>query len=205
MCNGQGTFGFKCLKCNKFTYRFGNETSSNLQQKHLCSDLKICNCCKERKEPNHLCKLSKEALKQSETKLAFITFEHFDNSSENCIQCEQGRNKTQNFCNKHKSISENLDQPLMVIIYYEEKTRGVFTKYELNNFERPQITKSENILVYNYAEELVTSNVPNATKKKKIIQDFKTNFEKLQSKQTLSLTDVLLQLILNCNFYTKCT
>ena len=197
MCNGKGTFGFKCLTCNKFTYRSGNHELS-LKDRHKCNEFKKCNFCTEIKDDNHLCKLTKEIVRQNEMKLAFIGIENIDNSSENCLQCMNERTVTQLLCDKHKNVTENNEDPLLVMIYYEENEKGLFSKYELNNFEdTPRIIKTSNILSHNYCE-VIPQNIFSKAKSpiRKTTQDFISNYEKLQVKETVKLSDLLLQLII---------
>ena len=197
MCNGKGTFGFKCLTCNKFTYRGGNQNGNDVKLKHKCNEQKKCIFCHETQEENHLCKLTKEVLRQFNTKLAFIGMEHVDNSSENCVQCMILRKGTELFCDKHQYKSVNSDEPLLVTIYYEENKKGSFSKYEINNIEHPpKTTKLENILSFYYSEDEL-SNSSTKKNKKNYTQDFMTNWEKLQLKETILISDLLLQLIMS--------
>ena len=81
-CNGQGNFGYKCLKCNKFTYRSGKMNGKKLQASHMCGEVKSCPYCRQTKNDNHQCPLRKEVITKNWPKLAFIGMEHFENCSE---------------------------------------------------------------------------------------------------------------------------
>jgi len=85
ICSGQGTFGFKCLKCNTFTYRYGCLNGSDLKTHHICGELKQCKFCRKEKETDHLCKLKNESCPRLWPKLAFINFEHFPDV---CVECK---------------------------------------------------------------------------------------------------------------------
>ncbi len=86
-CYGIGSFGWKCLKCNKFTYRFGKENSNILKIQHNC-DVKHCKWCHEKIiEENHLCKLKKEHYPSSDPQLAFIGLEHSNSYEGKCTKC----------------------------------------------------------------------------------------------------------------------
>ena len=198
ICKGQGTFGYKCLKCNKFTYRYSDQNTKILKEKHICEALKHCKYCREAQEPNHLCKLKKEICTQVWPKLAFITMEYFDNSSENCLDCETLRKDQQNIllCPSHQTNSENEDEPILALIYCEEEVgSGTFSKYEFQNFDDLTVTKSDKILSFPYSQ-MLSSDILKNSKSHKISQDFKTNIKNLQDKQKCDLlTDKLFQLI----------
>jgi hypothetical protein len=78
-CSGKGTFGYKCLKCNKFTYRYGKMNGNLLKENHSCTDLKCCNFCRQPKEENHQCKMKTETIDSNWPKLAFIGMQHLTN------------------------------------------------------------------------------------------------------------------------------
>jgi hypothetical protein len=199
ICNGQGTFGFKCLKCNKFTYRYGNKNGQILKDEHVCESLKLCPFCRESQELNHLCKLKKESDVQVWPKLAFIAMEYFDNSSENCNECLNLRTAKNNklFCSSHKNETESDDEPILATIFYEENERGCFEKYQFDNFENVKMTKSNKILEFNY-------NKVNAKPKTNVSTHKKTNpkselvcnLKKLNEKDTYLMSDKILQLIM---------
>ena len=75
LCNGKGSFGFRCLQCFKFTYRYGTHSSTTLKEIHQCGETKICKICFQgvQSEEDHLCKLKKEYISNKWPRLAFIT------------------------------------------------------------------------------------------------------------------------------------
>ena len=175
-CNGQGTFGYKCLKCNKFMYRHGKMNGKNLKLNHYCGELKSCPYCRELKDINHQCKLKKEVFAKNWPKLAFIGMEHFENLTEN--------------------NTENND-PVIAIIYAEEDSFGNFTKYEFHNFQDHSIvSKTPSYFMYTYLPEYcknIAFNSQGIQRKTKITQDFKTNYNSLQNSHQQNLMDNLLQ------------
>jgi hypothetical protein len=190
-CSGKGTFGYKCLKCNKFTYRYGSVNGSDLKNNHKCVDLKRCVHCHEFQEKEHLCRLKKENIVKKSTNLAFIGIEHFDNSVGNCKECIE---KDNTFCEKHDKPSENLDDPVLIVVYKLEANDS-FTKYELSYFEtEPKIVVTKDLFSYDVKK---INNELKITSKNKITQDFKTNYENLQKKNCFLLTDAFLQLIIS--------
>ena len=180
-----------------------------LKEKHCCTDLKCCNFCRQPKEQNHQCKMKVENVENIWPKLAFLGMQHFDNSSENCLQCFEMRSENTLFCSEHKNLQDDFfdtNEPILTIIYAEENTKGTFTKYELNNFaNNPVLLKSENVISYDYVIHSQLSNNNNlqknkSSRKSKITQDFKTNYQSMQNENALSLMDMLLQLITSENW-----
>ena len=199
-CSGKGTFGYKCLKCNKFTYRRGMSCAESLKLLHKCGEDTECKFCREKKDlkdPNHLCKLKKETVVKSGSRIAFITMEHFETSITKCKNCEV-KNLV---CEKHH-ISTPSDQyenePLLIMIYREESCRGNFTKYEITNFKtKPTIDKTENVLSVPYEYNSFDKD----KKHSKITEDFKSNYAKLQASQSLLISTTLLQLITSSEWH----
>ena len=190
-CYGKGLFGYKCLKCKKFTYRYGKKSTEFLKRTHLCGEHKRCLYCRETKLNDHLCKLSKETVNPNSSRLAFIGMEFYKSTSEKCIDCSEMKN-VQNLNSQSECGHVNND-PLLVLIYREEKYRGNFTKYEFQNFEeKPQLFKTENILTIPYDDISFNTNKEKETKKS---QDFKTNSEKLQNSEPTLLSTLLLQVL----------
>ena len=100
---------------------------------------------------------------------------------------------SENYINSESQCGDAHIDPLLVIIYREEKERGNFTKYELHNFEsKPKLFKTENILSIPYEDILFNNDVKKQAKKS---QDFKTNIEKLQNTESMKLSTLLLQLL----------
>ena len=179
--------------------------TKNLKKNHCCNDFKTCKFCRQPKELNHQCKIKTETLSKHFPKLAFIGMEHFDKSSENCLKCQEVRLQNCLFCEDHSYPQDDINEdPILTIIYAEEQTHGVFTKYELNNFgNNPVLFKSENCFTYNY---LLNSMSPNylpketSSRKNKVTQDFKTNYNSIQNENPSNLMDLLLQLITSENW-----
>ena len=193
ICSGIGNFGFKCLKCNKFTYRYSNLTTEDLKLSHICGEHKSCIFCREPKTKDHLCKLKTEILASNKYPLAFFKMSFFNSSSGDCFLCTELRISNPNiFCDQHSSTL--LDEPNLAILYHEENECGNFTKYEINswNFDlHVQITP--NFFNYNYSDgkELTISQLKSSKK----TQDFTRNLETLQKKTCFLLSDKLLQII----------
>jgi len=195
ICTGQGTFGYKCLKCNKFTYRHGNLNGTNLKNRHICGETKHCTSCRKEKEENHLCSLLKEVCKDSDnTNIAFFTLEHFDSSNENCIDCFNLRqlNGTSLFCDIHVNTSQDLSEPCLAVIY--QYVKSSFTKYVISHFQdEPKVIKEENALPISCP--LLNNNISSPMKKTRKSLDFQTNMKRLQEKHSIFLIDKFLQLI----------
>ena len=194
ICSGVGNFGYKCLKCNKFTYRYNKLNTEDLKLSHVCGEFKPCPFCREPKTLDHLCTLKKEVWPKRKFKLAFMQMAHFYAFSADCLQCQKFRitNPTA-FCEKHTLISS--DEPNFAVIYHEEKFTGNFTKYELNWWnEQPSIDITPNVLNFSYCknEEIIIE----APSKKKT-EDFERNYATLKAKNCANLRDKMLQLILS--------
>jgi len=198
LCTGKGTFGYKCLKCNKFTYRHGNLNGTDLKNSHVCGENKYCNYCREFKTENHLCKLTKDVMLTWDSKLAFIGMEHFDNSSENCLICYdlKTQNSVNSFCDNHSNLDTDIE-PCIVIIYHENvKASNVsnFTKYVVDTFNNePEILKEENVIL---SSELLNKKT-NSKKRKNVKQtlDFKENLKNLHRRNNFFLLDKVISLI----------
>ena len=196
ICNGQGTFGFKCLKCNKFTYRYSDKNGANLRESHKCNELKKCKFCREFQEENHLCKLKKESASQLWPQLAFLVMEYFDNSLENCSQCMtfNVEKNTEHLCEAHQTTSENADEPILAIIYREEEI-GTFRRYVCENFETAKVSKTTNSFSFSYDKFIKNKHLLTCDKSKRKTEDFKTNLQQLNEKETNLLSDKLFQLV----------
>ena len=177
LCSGKGTFGFKCLKCKKFTYRYGKMCGSLLKLSHKCGEAKRCSYCRNIYDSDHLCKITKEKIISDSSKLAFIGMEHFS---------------------KIKLASSDFiheqNEPVLVTMYKGDKTKGQFTKYVIDNFtDIPTIKVFENELSLPYDDLPYCSSTKKHLKR---TQDLKSNCENLQTKNSFLLTDKLLQLIM---------
>jgi hypothetical protein len=169
ICSGKGTFGYKCLKCNKFMYRYGNLNGTKIKNEHICGEKVRCKFCRNPKESDdHLCKLQKELILNNWSKLAFINFEQFP------------------------SNLNDQSEPLLVIIYWEKELNGNFTKYVFSHFENePSLDIQESFFSFEY----ITTNIEFSNNQKlKQTQDFKRNIKNLQSNTNhFLLTDKILQ------------
>ncbi len=195
ICSGKGTFGYKCLKCNKFTYRYGKLNGEDLRNRHICGERKKCTFCHKDKEENHLCQLIKDVIPtQNYTNLAFLTSEFFDTAFENCLDCfNLGKSNTEMlFCDLHKNVDlKNCDSdPCLLVIYlYNSK----FKKYVFSNFTTEPLFYEEDVfLPFEYSNCNANANTNRFSKKSK---DFERNFNNLQKKSSILLIDKFLQLI----------
>ena len=219
ICNGSGNFGWKCLKCNKFTYRSGISNSKAISNLHECG-IKVCKFCQEKINCNdlHICKLRKETYPKSIPGLAFIGMEHTFSGIGKCFDCFnlKLKYKNENLLSwkdlyEHKSfsllncplhINSHECEPNIVIIYKETKVKGCFDKYVLtdNNSEIGDFIE-KNAIIKNYLNEfspVISKYSKDELKKSKLSQTFKSNAKKLQDIQpkNLSLIDKTIQLIL---------
>ena len=86
------------------------------------------------------------------------------------------------------------NEPVLVTMYKEDKTKGQFTKYVIDNFtDIPTIKVFENELSLPYDDLPYCSSTKKHLKR---TQDLKSNCENLQTKNSFLLTDKLLQLIM---------
>jgi hypothetical protein len=200
LCNGKGSFGWKCLKCKRFTPRYQNLSSEQLKMKHKCGE-HICVHCKQYYNPKeneeiHLCPLRKETVSDKWPSLAFMRFEFVNYNSENCAQCyeiKQNFQKENNmnlkeiyehekfpelFCDVHLQVEKDLDCNLIVIYKEDKVKRGQFTRHILSNFcvnEDEQKTLS-----FDYLEDLKAPSC--FIQKKNILSlDLRKRLEQLQN------------------------
>jgi hypothetical protein len=213
LCNGKGRFGWKCLKCKRFTSRHQNLTSEELKINHKCGE-QICFFCKQYYNPLenneiHLCPLNPETVSNKWPSLAFMRFEFLNIGSENCAKCfeiKQTFQKDYNlnlkevyehekfpelFCEQHLANNSDLE-PNLLIIYKEDKVnRGVFSRYCLSNFLFEEDKKD--ILNFDYLENIKGPSC--FIQKRKVMSfDFKKKLEQLQ-KQSHNASIIL-------NFFT---
>ncbi len=208
LCYGKGSFGWKCLKCKKFSYRYGKINSTLMEAIHKCG-IKKCVYCSQDIEFQHLCKLHDEKFPKSWPLLAFIGIEYCTISVQNCIQCfeiKKKHHKSDNidneqplFCDNHKT-NELFLEPCLIIIY-KEISRGQFKKFVLtcDDFHLNDFTEN-NVINYEYVLEELSSLYnaeSNEKKRSKKTFDFNENFKKLQSQQNcyLSLIDKFVKLV----------
>ena len=193
ICSGNGTFGYKCLKCNKFTYRHGSLNGTDIKNQHICGQLKNCKFCREDQETDHLCKLKKESIFYQWPKLAFINFEQFPGFCAEC--CAVQKNDKRAFCTSHQNTFVQESEPLLIIVHCEENKTGSFSKYIFSHFlEEPLLTVERNSFLYKYKEETQNKIISDLNKKKS--QDFVRNLQNLQERKNhFLLIDKLLQTI----------
>jgi hypothetical protein len=208
LCCGKGSFGWKCLKCKKFSYRYGKLNATIMKETHVCG-IKKCIYCFQNLDDHHLCKLKLESFPKNWPLIAFIGIEHADISIQNCIDCckikrDFQRNKNSkeflsNKCLQH-AYNDIISEPILIVIYKEVK-RGQFMKYVLSSsdFFTNDFTE-ENTLCFDYLNSEFTSIhdfVSLNTKSKKKSFDFNENFKTLQNKNSnlLSVSDKFVQLI----------
>jgi hypothetical protein len=197
ICTGQGTFGYKCLKCKKFTYRYGNKNGTYLKNNHVCGEHKNCTYCRKEMDDNHLCPLIKEICKDRDNlKLAFIGMEFFDTASENCIDCfnlGQTNDKTEDlYCSNHKT-SYDIDLDPILAIVYECKNSSV-RKYVVSCFGNVPFVFEEDVILSSNIN-IFNETFSTKTKETRKSNDFKRNLTNLQNKTSFFLTDKLVQLI----------
>jgi hypothetical protein len=221
LCYGKGSFGWKCLKCNKFCYRYGKMNSKMIENAHQCGSKK-CIYCYEDADSQHLCKLKIEKFPKTWPLLAFIGIEHCTINIENCLDCLQIKKEFQEMsnlsykdltlnstylslcCEKHKS-SNILIEPTLIIIYKETK-RGHFTKYVLtnNSFISNDYIETDHINFEYVSKELsyLYDKKSNECKSQRKTFDFNKNLKLLRSKDksTLTLIDKFVQLISNAEW-----
>jgi len=207
LCCGKGSFGWKCLKCKKFSYRFGNLNSKLMESMHQCGTKKCIYCCQDM-DLEHLCKLKLEKYPKAWPFIAFIGIEHVNISVNDCLYCLKLKNEAKNggdlasqtlssnseyldiACVKHKN-NEKLIEPAIIVIYKEVK-RGIFRKYVLTSAD--MFTTDfieENVIDFAYLSKELSSIYDNAKSVKrpqKKTFDFDQNFKILQAQNTLKLS-----------------
>jgi G:T-mismatch repair DNA endonuclease (very short patch repair protein) len=214
-CYGKGTFGWKCLLCKKFTYRFGKNNSMIIQNEHKC-DVKTCKFCfnkiKINCEEMHLCKLKKEKYPSSFPSLAFIGMQHANSDNGKCLECFKIKenfkikNKltwkdvytSDQFPNLSCTIHQNKSSsnPNIIVIYKETTNeKGLFDKYVLHDICSDEEDYCELNAVYiNYLKSCSSNKETPKNLQPEKKEDFKTNSKILQDKdlKTLNLMDKLI-------------
>ena len=158
ICNGKGQFGYKCLKCKKFTYRRNNDTSATLKQMHQCGVLR-CNFCSSYYNANfeediHLCALKKETCPNKWPNLCFLKIVFQSSFSKKCSNClKKKMSLAENMC--YDCDCETIQEPNLLVMYKEHSVRrGLFDKIVLSNVVS-NITE-ENCFNSNYTNDLKT-------------------------------------------------
>ena len=175
ICGKQvGSIGFHCKKCDTFIKCQKTDQIDEGKINHVCDTDEKCQSCKKTKEPNHFCKLSKVKPTKIWPNLVFFDFQFQDISSANCKSCYLIREqflKDHNLtwkelllhpeignlsCDQHKNNQTNFTPNVMVL--YQEKSRGSFTRHILTDDDLMTFTSSvDNVLESNYYGE--TTNV----------------------------------------------
>jgi len=177
LCNSKGFFGYKCLKCQKFTYKYNNYSSEQLKALHVCNKTLLCRYCHQLKSENHLCLLRQESLPLYHCRLGFlcISFEYISIS---------------NMFSTTNAISANL------YLEDEEVNRGTFTEYVINEFDLGMAdTKDSSCFHFNYFPS------------KNVKMNFKTVpksqiDQKFQNLNSCSFDGKLIKLLLSTKFLT---
>ena len=78
LCYGKGYLGWKCNLCNKFFYRYGEDTSSSIKSNHQCSQAKKCRFCFEPNVSDHICLMKKCLYPKTWPKLGFLSIEFLE-------------------------------------------------------------------------------------------------------------------------------
>ncbi|MBM3939195.1 MAG: hypothetical protein FJ333_11165, partial [Sphingomonadales bacterium] len=71
LCNSKGYFGYKCDKCNRFTFKGAHKNSIDIKDNHICS-FRTCKTCFMLDDENHLCKMLQGKYPKCHTKLGFL-------------------------------------------------------------------------------------------------------------------------------------
>ena len=201
ICNGAGNFGWKCLKCNKFTYRQGNLNATKIAEQHTCGFI-TCKNCKDlydSKEDNHLCKMRKENLLNKWPSLAFFNFEFLFYSSADCSSCYEIKKEFKKTidlkwkevyehslystlkCEFHRLEEEctlSSLEPNAIIVYKEDiKIKGQFSRHIFTDLNYSNST--EKIFDVSYIPNNII--VPEFRSRTKQSQDLISNIEALQT------------------------
>ena len=167
LCYGKGYLGWKCNSCNKFFYRYSDQTSSSIKTNHKCTEAKKCRFCFQPNLADHICLMKKCVYPKTWPQLAFLSITFLE-------ECDEAT-------------------PLMILIYIEDLTKpGTFNRLifsDLINYV-PSTLSPLNMSSYypkNYEVKYETNVRPQK-------HDFKANLAKLNMKNpTYSLKIRLLQ------------
>ena len=163
LCYGKGHFGWKCTQCNKFFYRYANETSTSIKKNHNCSTPKKCRICFEVKDSEHICSMRKPRYPPVWPLLAFISLEILET--------------------KYEQI------PFLLIIYRQRKNNLSFEKFiysDLPEFYCNEETEERFFQYYPNFDFNYDHKVP------KLKQNFHENLKRLFSKNPGSSLKILL-------------
>lgn len=167
LCYGKGHFGWKCNVCDKFFYRYNNETSDSIKCSHTCLSPKKCRYCFEPNTADHICSMRSCKYPKIIPRLAFLNVE---------------------FLNDY--------EPLLIILYLENSDeRGIFKKYVFSNVPNYIPLRISDVSFCNLMPDVQWPNVEKREKKFK--QDFKLNLERLNLRSARDcIKTQLLQIIL---------
>jgi hypothetical protein len=217
ICNGSGGFGWKCLKCNKFTYRSGASNSKLISNQHKCGVVKCKYCHVEINSINyHICKLKKELYPKEIPSLAFIGMEHSFSGIAKCFDCfnlklqfKEENSLSWKELYEHTSfallncplhINNHVSEPNTAIIYKESNEPGIFDKYVFsdNNSEIEDTVEYGSATIDFIKKSAFLAKKKTSLKKEKLSEAFKSNRKNLQDipKINLSVIDKIIQLIL---------
>jgi len=226
-CYGKiSLFGWKCLLCNKFTYRFGKNNAEILKKEHQCG-VKTCKFCfdKMKIDDDHLCKLKKERYPSSVPSLAFIGMEHSNCDIGKCTECFEIKNNfkiknnltwkdvylSDQFSNLSCQIHQNksTSTPNIIVIYKESvNEKGSFDKYVLHEIDSDVEDYCDQKSIYfnylqHYKYKEKPSVQPNLKKKKSLEEDFRSNSSRIQETDVkkLSIMDKLICLLTKENWH----
>ena len=170
ICYGKGSFGWKCLKCNKFYYRYKNKTSNVIKSNHVCNEPKNCHYCFETNGENHLCRLKNCQYSKHWPLLGFISLEFI----KLCTNTE----------------------PFLCTAYVQNKEKpSEWLHYSFSDLPEllPNLQTTINLPTFEPANQTVNYNCPKFKKKK---DDFITNLTKLFAKSQYSLKTKILQFLM---------
>ena len=201
LCNGHGNFGWKCLSCNRFSYRHGSFNSKKLAEIHQCGIIACSNCHQHfNSDEEHLCKLKKESISKKWPLLAFFSCQFLNYSSSECSACFEKKERfkieknlswkevyqhsmfSELKCEYHEieqNTSLELYEPNVIVLYLENsENRGHFSKHVFTTLNITDVNE-EDVIVYDYINSNI--NVPNMKSTKlKRTQDLSTNLTNLE-------------------------
>ncbi len=140
--------GFSCENCQVRVYVGSSKAIQDAKEKHKCFK-RECVFCKEIKDENHLCKISKGKYPTEQGNLGFMQAEAIRYAISQCEDCFK-KNETCSQC--ANMYSDPDDKPNLCILYYERQKRGVFDRVIFSDFLQEKVTKTKSHL--NLNEEL---------------------------------------------------
>ena len=148
----------------------------------------MCKFCFQPQEVNHLCKLKTQLINKNWPRIGFIASASINNLDEF---------KT---CNQHTNLKQDFEFSLfLILLYREEKQRGLFTKYVLS----PDLninTKEEDIINYKYFQNIEKQPFQKYNQSQKRTTDFERNYENLSRTDDGTLIHQILKLTMDKEF-----